>query len=171
MARVRLHIGRRSPAAAAADTSEGLVADVCAPAEPLYGIRRVTDSMYVLDEALQVDDDVVGSIRRVAEEVQPLAVDYGETAWNPHTGTVLWVAGDGTTEDEVAEVEAKFRAIDGVEAFAHSHEDMPDGWCDADIVHGPDLFAEACKEQAAARTDELVALASQPLRLDVPRVL
>jgi hypothetical protein len=131
---------------------------VCGPATPLYG-----------GEELQVDDDVVGAIKKVAADLDEkfgLDAGYGcgQTAWNPNTSTVLWVCGDGTSGDEVDEAESAFTGIDGVDNFEYEAEAMPEGWCDADVVYGGNPFD--CEGAEEARMSDIVALASRPL--DVP---
>jgi hypothetical protein len=105
--------------------------------------------------------DVLKAVARVAEEVNPLAVDYGQTAYDADAQRVLWIAGDGTSEDEAAQARAAFLAIDGVDDFDHEHEGMPDGWCGAEQVYGSAIFSKACEEQAEMA--KIVALAAQPL--------
>lgn len=107
--------------------------------------------------AAATDSTTVDAIRSVAEAHQADAEGYGDTAWDATTGTVLYVAGDWTDTDPI---EADFLAIDGVEAFVSEAEGMPDGWCDAEVVHGHEHPAW-CDEEAAIAA--VVALASQPL--------
>lgn len=103
------------------------------------------------------EDDVVSQIQAVAEAHQDEATGYGDTAWDADSGTVLYVAGDWTDTDPI---EADFLAIDGVENFVSEAEGMPDGWCDAEIVHGSNPFD--CGEDETA-LQEVVELAQQPI--------
>lgn len=101
--------------------------------------------------------DVVSQIRAVAEAHQDEATGYGDTAWNPDTATVLYVAGDWTDTDPI---EADFLAIDGVENFVSEAEGAPDGWCDAEVVYGSQPF-DCGEEETALR--EVIELAAQPI--------
>ena len=109
--------------------------------------------------------DARGEIAAVAEKVNPLAVDYGQTAYDAETGTVYWVAGDGTSNDELEQAREAFLAIDGVERFEYEAEGMPSGWCGSEVVYGGNPFEDECSENAALL--EVLRLASTPLPLGV----
>lgn len=113
------------------------------------------------------DPDVLAEIARVAAEHQPDESAYGETAFNAETGAVLWVSWDGTSNDEVAAIEADMLAIPGVESFDSEAEGLPNGWWDAEVVYpdDPPVWVMVRPEEDAALADVL-ALAAEPLVLD-----
>lgn len=106
--------------------------------------------------------DVRDEIRAVAEKHQGDAVGYGETAWNADTSTVLYVAGDWTDTDPI---EADMLALDGVDAFAHEAEALPDGWFDAEVVHPDDPAPWVTDESLALdrEYEQILALSRAPL--------
>lgn len=110
---------------------------------------------------------MLAAIREVADEVHALATGYGETAYDPKTKTVLYVTGDWTDPDPIAEA---FLAVDGVEHFEYEAEGMPSGWCDATPVW-PEPMSKwlDCTESKAAHDPglaELLALAREPLAIE-----
>lgn len=66
-------------------------------------------------------------IREVAEEVKEVASpDYGQTAWNPETKTVLWVPADYTSDEEAEAALQTFLEIEGVEnAEGEAEQSLP----------------------------------------------
>jgi hypothetical protein len=98
-------------------------------------------------------------IARVAEEVNPLAVDNGQTAYDADSSTVLWVASDSTSDDDLEQARDAFLAINGVENFVSEAEGAPEGWCGAEVLYGGNPFD--CGDEAALQA--AIALAVQPL--------
>jgi len=110
------------------------------------------------------EDTVVQAIRDVAARHADEAVGYGETAWDAATSSVLYVCGDWTDPDPIA---ADFLEIDGVDAFVHEAEALPEGWWDATVVYPDDpprWVVERPDEQAAALA-ATVELAASPLEV------
>jgi hypothetical protein len=105
-------------------------------------------------------DHVLAEVARVAGEVQPEG-GYGETAFDSETGTVYWVCGDWTSNDEVDAAEAAFLAIEGVNRFEHEAEGLPTGWWEAEVVYPDD--APRWVTDPNLTVEELVEFASRPL--------
>lgn len=73
------------------------------------------------------NEEIVADLAAVAEEYAPEG-GYGETAWNAETGTVFWVCGDWTSDEELEAAETAFRAVEGVREFEHEAEaGLPEG--------------------------------------------
>jgi hypothetical protein len=107
----------------------------------------------------------VDLIRAAAKDLNLRAADYGQTAWNPSTRTVFWVASSTTMALDVEVAGKAFTAIDGVDRFVSATATMPDGWCDADLVYGRrDPFASECKALTAAGGVRLPASAARAAR-------
>ena len=106
--------------------------------------------------------DLVEQIVRVAEAHQDSAIGYGETAFDPDTGTVYWIHGDWT---DCAKARADFLAIDGVNAVECDSEAIPDGWPYGNVVYPdpPPRWVSEPPEKQQADLDDLVAFAAQPL--------
>ena len=117
------------------------------------------------DEDLAADtlaNDFRAQVFEVAQAHAEEAVGYGETAWLEEDGAVLYVAGDWTDTDPIAE---DFLGIEGVLEFRSEAEALPDGWWDAEVIYpdDPPAWVTVPPQGEEAALADVVALARAPL--------
>jgi hypothetical protein len=115
-----------------------------------------------LTAAAAEPEALVAEVVRVAEQHQDEAIGYGETAFDPETGTVYWIHGDWT---DCEKANADFLAIDGVNNVVCDGEAIPDGWPYGLVVYPdpPPKWVTVPPEKQQATLDDLVTFAGSPL--------